>query len=320
MTGPAVAAPKSARPLGLLAMCAAILCFSISSTLIRKAGIPGPTTAFWRMVIATPVWWAILLVTERQWLTIADIRRALLPGVFFGLNLLIFFEGVNRTSIANAEFIGSLTPLLLVPAGAIFFGERIILSALSFGLVSIAGMALVLFNTPRNGAASWSGNLIVSGATFSWAGYLLTSRRLRGRMSVQRIMASMTPIATLTALPIVAARGVLTDVTASSLPYILGLVLLTGTVAHGLIVFAQQSVPVGTISILQVAQPALAVGWAFLLLDQDLRPIQVLGMALVIGGLVAVVTMTRRAAPLPEAVELPDAEAAGARTARPNPK
>jgi drug/metabolite transporter (DMT)-like permease len=36
---------------------------------------------------------------------------------------------------------------------------------------------------------------------------------------------------------------------------------------------------------LQVAQPALAVGWAFVLLDEEIRPVQLLGMGLVLLGL-----------------------------------
>lgn len=308
MTASTTAAPpKRARPLGLIAVCIAILCFSSSSSLIRKAGIPGPTTAWWRLLATTPVWWVILWVTEHRTIDRSDLRRALVPGILFGLNLTLFFEGVNRTSIANAEFIAALTPLLIVPAGALFLSERIIPKALSFGLVSIVGMAIVLFNGPKSGAASWTGNLIVVGSTFTWAGYLLLSRRLRATMSVQRIMATITPIATLTVLPIVVVRGTIDDVTMHAVPYILGLALLTGTMAHGFIVFAQKTVPVGTISLLQVAQPALAVAWAYVLLDQDLRAIQLVGMALVIAGLVAVVTMTRRASPLPEAIEVADA-------------
>jgi drug/metabolite transporter (DMT)-like permease len=302
----AAAPMRKARPLGLFAVCAAVLCFSVSSSLIRKAEIPGPTIAFWRMLITIPVWSAILWVTERSLIRLQDLKRLLLPGVLFGVNLTLFFEGVTRTSVANAEFIGSLTPLLLVPAGALFFKERIIPTALLYGLVSLVGIALVLYNVASDDVATWQGNVIVACSMVMWAAYLLTSRRLRTTMSVQRIMAALMPVATLTVLPIALARGTLTDVTARSLPYILGLVLLTGTMAHGLITFSQRSVPVGTISLMQVAQPALAVGWAYVLLDQDVRPIQLLGMALVIGGLVAVVTMTRRAPPLPEAVEIPD--------------
>ena len=47
---------------------------------------------------------------------------------------------------------------------------------------------------------------------------------------------------------------------------------------------------------MQVGQPALAVGWAYVLLGQGIRPVQLLGMALVLGGLLAVVLVTRRMA------------------------
>jgi drug/metabolite transporter (DMT)-like permease len=297
---------KTIRPLGLMAVCAAVLCFSVSSSLIRKAGIPGPTIAFWRMLVTIPVWSAILWVMERGVVGLHDLKRLLIPGVMFGLNLTLFFEGVTRTSVANAEFIAAMSPLLLVPAGALFYKERLIPKALLFGLVSIVGIAIVLSNVPPTAAATWTGNLLAVSSTLMWAAYMLTTRRLRSTMSVQRIMAAMMPIATLTVLPIVALRGTLTQVTTHALPYIGTLALLTGVVAHGFIVFAQHTVPVGTISLMQVAQPALAVAWAYVLLDQDLRPIQLVGMALVIAGLIAVVTKSRRATPLPEAVEIRD--------------
>lgn len=299
-------ARRKPRPLGLLAMGAAVLCFSFGSTLVKKAGIPGPTMAFWRMLATTGVWWAILQFTEHRLISRAELRRALVPGILFGLNITLFFTAVHKTSVANAEFIGSLTPLIVVPAGVLLFKERINLRALSFGFVSLAGLIIVLFNVPTSGVATWSGNLLVAVATMTWASYLLTSRRLRSTMSVASIMASMMPIATLTVLPIALARGEVTTLTTRSLPYLLILTVMTGTLAHGLIVFAQHTVPIGTIGILQVAQPALAVWWAYLILDQQLRAVQVAGMALVITGLIAVVMITRRSAPPPEAVAAAD--------------
>ena len=98
-------------------------------------------------------------------------------------------------------------------------------------------------------------------------------------------MASIMPIAALSVLPITAVKGEIDDVTVRSALYIAVLTLLTGTVAHGLIVFAQRTVPVGTMSMLQVAQPALAVLWSVLLLSARVRAVQVVGMALVIAGL-----------------------------------
>lgn len=294
MTAPA--AVQRARPIGLIALGIAVLCFSLGSTMVKKAGLPGPTLAFWRMLVTSSLWWIILWVTERRIIGLDDIKRTLVPGIAFGLNLTCFFTGVSKTSVANAEFVASLTPLIVVPAGAYFFKEHINLKALWFGVLSLVGLMLVLFNTPPRGEATWAGNIIVFGAVFLWAVYLLTSRPLRNQMSVQSIMASVMTIATATIFPITLVRGELDDVTAHSIPYILILSVLTGTIAHGLIVVAQRTVPVGTIAILQVAQPALAVGWAYLLLDQAILPIQVVGMVLVITGLLAVVLITRRSA------------------------
>ena len=52
--------------------------------------------------------------------------------------------------------------------------------------------------------------------------------------------------------------------------YMLILTLLSGVAAHGLKVYAQKTIPIGTIGIAQVAQPALAVVWSFLLLGETL--------------------------------------------------
>lgn len=292
--GGAPAAPT--RPLGLFALSIAVVCFSLGSTLVKKAGIPGPTMAFWRMLLTAASWTAILWFTEHRTITRAELRRALVPGIVFGLNIVFFFTGVTKTSVANAEFIGSLTPLILVPAGAILFHEKVNTKALWFGMLSIVGLTIVLFNAPPRGSASWTGNLFIVAAVCLWAAYLLTSRRLRETMSVQAIMAAIMPIAAVTVFPITLATGNLDELTVHSLPYIVILALLTGTLAHGMIVFAQRTVPIGTISIMQVAQPALAVLWAYLLLDQTILPIQLLGMAMVLGGIVAVVTTTRRGA------------------------
>jgi drug/metabolite transporter (DMT)-like permease len=294
--------PTSARPLGFFALCAAIVFFSLGSTIVKKAGIPGPALAFWRMLLTSLLWTGILYATERRFLTRAELRRALVPGIVFGLNITAFFTGVTKTSVANAELIGSLTPLILVPVGAIVFKEKINVRAVSFGIVSLVGLCIVLFNAPTNGVASWTGNIIVFGAMLLWSTYLVTSRRLRsGTMSVQAIMAAIMPIASVTVLPIAIVTGTISEVTVHAVPYIVLLAVMTGTFAHGLIVFAQKSVPIGTISMMQVAQPALAVLWAFLILGQTINPIQVLGMALVMVGLAAVVTITRRmAAPAPE--------------------
>jgi drug/metabolite transporter (DMT)-like permease len=282
------------RTLGLTAVSLAIVAFSLGSTLVKLAETPGVTIAFWRMVVCSFTWAVIMRVIDGRWLQWSDVRAALLPGFLFGLNITAFFTGVTKTSVAHAEFIGSMTPLILVPAGALLYKERLNPRALVFGLISVVGLYFVLAFSPANGDSSITGDLIIACAMFLWASYLLTSRALRVGRSVATVMASMMPVATLTIFPLVLFTGNIAELTTRSWVFILLLAVITGTAAHGFIVFAQRTVPVSTISIMQVAQPALAVLWSVLFLSQSVRPIQLFGMALVMTGLAAVTLISRR--------------------------
>jgi drug/metabolite transporter (DMT)-like permease len=290
------------RAVGLAALVIVILCFSAGSTLVKLSHTPGVTVAFWRMILCSVIWIGILRVTEGRWLAWSDLRPAIVPGLAFGLNIAFFFTGVTKTSVASAEFTGSLTPLLVVPLGAFFYREHLRLGALAFGGISLVGLALVLFEGPADGGFSWHGIAWVGAANLLWATYLLTSRNLRRGRSVAAVMAAITPIAVVVILPLalIVFPGQLGQVTGRSVVFIIVLGLLTGTAAHGLMVFAQQSVPIGVISMLQVSQPALATLWSVWFLSSTINGIQVVGMALVLIGLATVTVQTRRGTPVAE--------------------
>jgi drug/metabolite transporter (DMT)-like permease len=282
----------SGRALGLLAMTVAVVSFSMSSSLIKWSESTGSVIAFWRMIGAVFGWWAVIAFTRvrthRPAPTASTWRLALAPGLAFGANIALFFTAITKTSIAHAEFITALNPLVLLPAGAFFFGERPNWSALRWGLVSIVGVSLVLFFGPDQGVSSPQGDLMMIGVITLWTTYLLTSKRARASgVSTLDFMACMMPIGVLTAGPIAAliAGSDVFGLTAKGWLVVAILTLLTGMLSHGCIVFAQQHLPVATIGVMQTAQPALAVCFAFVILGEEVRPPQVLGMALVVTGL-----------------------------------
>src|SRR3954469_9512122 len=146
-----------ALTLGALAVVGLIVAFSLSSTLVKRAESPGVLVAFWRMVTVSVVWNAVLWSTGRR-ITMRDVRQVFVPGIFFGLNLALFFAGATHNSVANAALIGSLAPFLIVPVGAWAFAEYINPRALMFAVLAFAGVALVLLSAPANGDASLEGN------------------------------------------------------------------------------------------------------------------------------------------------------------------
>ena len=277
---------------GILAVAGLVVAFSLSSTLVKRAETSGVLVAFWRMTVVSIVWNLYLWSTGRR-VTLRHVRQALIPGLFFGLNLATFFAGATHNSVANAALIGSLSPFLIVPLGALLFSERHRRRALVFALVAFGGAVLVLTNAPAHGDASTRGNVFGLVATLLWTGYVVTTRYFRRDMDVATYMATVSPIAAVAVLPLAIGTQDSLSMSSTGWTFTLLLTFLTGVAAHGLLVFAQKTIQIGTIGISQVIQPALAVTWSFLLLDEHLRSGQVLGIAVAMSGLLAFLMFNR---------------------------
>jgi len=184
----------SGKTLGVLAVVALVVAFSLSSTLVKRAESPGVLVAFWRMITVSLVWNAVLWTTGRR-VTLRDVRQVVVPGIFFGLNLAVFFAGATHNSVANAALIGSLAPFLIVPMGAWLFDEYIDAKALVFAVLAFGGVALVLFSAPPNGDASLQGNVFGVVAMLLLVGYVVATKRFRRDMDVTTFMAAICPIA-----------------------------------------------------------------------------------------------------------------------------
>jgi inner membrane transporter RhtA len=279
--------------LGLVAVICAIIGLSLGSTIVKKAGAPGLTVATWRIVFGAAIW-VVTIHLRRGRLTKRAMRVAALPAFFFAADLGLFFVAVTRTSIANAEFIGSLVPVVVVPLAAVLFHERLRPVALVWAGLALVGIAVVLFNAPPNGVSSLSGNLITFVAMSTWAGYLLSARRARASLGTTEFMTSVAVLAALILVPIAAVSGRLWEMPASAWKYVILLAVLTGTICHGLLAWSQTRVPVSTIAVMQVGSPALATLWAFLILDETISAPQAVGMAIVVGSLSAFIISSRR--------------------------
>ena len=265
----------SGKTLGALAVVGVVIAFSLSSTLVKRAESPASSSRSggwpWSAWSGTPTCGAPADGSRSR-----HVRQALVPGVFFGLNLATFFAGATHNSVANAALIGSLSPFLIVPLGAMALPRvhrpagagvrargvrrrrpRPVQRAAQRRRVA-AGQRLrrcwrccsgpATSCRPGTSAGTWT-------SPRSW--------RRSARSLPWRCCRSPSPTATCSGL------------SGTGWTYTLLLTFLTGVAAHGLMVFAQRTIQIGTIGIAQVVQPALAVVWSFLLLGETLRQWQV---------------------------------------------
>jgi drug/metabolite transporter (DMT)-like permease len=283
----------SATALGVLATLGLVTAFSLSSTLGKRAETPGVLVAFWRLALVS-VAWNLLLLTSGRRVRVRDLRTVWVPGVFFGLNLAVFFSGATHNSVANAALIGSCAPLLIVPAGALLFRERIDPRALVCAAVAFGGVVLVLRSAPPGGDASLQGNVFGVVAMLLLVAYVSSAKYFRREMDVTTFMAAVCPIATLAVAPVALTNDGGLSMSRTGWMYVLILSVTGGIVAQGLLIYAQKTIQIGTIGIAQDAQPALAVVWSSLILGEVINARQGIGIAVVVAGLSAFTALNQR--------------------------
>ncbi len=300
----------------MIAVIASVMCFAISFSIIKWPGISGSVIAWWRLIGAGVLWWLLLvgrrirdntpLPASSTWLQVTP------AALFFGLNISLLFLGVTRTSVAHSEFIASMGLLILIPAGIVFFGEQPNWKALRWGVLSVAGLVIVLTNSPTGGVATVEGDVIVVGAVLAFAAYQLLSKRARtSGVQPGEFMTIVMTVALVTATPVavLTAGDEIWPLSAKAWAAVALLSVLTGVIGHGLLYFAQRSVPISTISIIQAGQPSQSAIWAWLLLGEAIAPAQVPGMIMVTTGLVLVVWFSQR--PNPASRSMAPAASAG---------
>ena len=156
----------------------------------------------------------------------------------------------------------------------------------------------MLLSAPPSGDASLRGNVFGMVAMLLLVAYVASTKHFRRDMDVTTFMATICPIATVAVLPLAVANGDVFGMSGTGWTYMLILTFTSGVAAQGLLVFAQKTIQIGTIAIAQVAQPALALVWSFLLLGELVNDRQVAGIAIVMAGLLAFVVAHQRAGPV----------------------
>mgnify|MGYP001823765122 CR=1 FL=1 len=289
--------------LGLLAVFVAALAFALSLSVVKWPGAPGSVIAWWRLTGSALLWWGFLLVRRHRTgraLPSAEVwKLSTPPALFFGVNISLFFMALTRTSVAHADFIASMSPLILIPAGFVLFGEQPRWKALRWGALSAVGLVIILVNGPTGGVATVAGDLLVVAGVTGFAGYQLLAKRARGRgVEPFEFMTIVMTVALVTATPValITAGDELWPLSAKAWTAVAILAVMTGMVGHGLLYYAHRSVPIATISMVQATQPTMSTFWAWVLLGETIALGQVPGMVLVTVGVAMTVWLSNRPA------------------------
>jgi drug/metabolite transporter (DMT)-like permease len=289
-------AAVGARPLRVFdehprsAAATAAVGISFAAILFVLSGASPSTATVARCLFALPpLWWLMRREDAAYGARGSNARQwALLAGVFFAGDLLLFHHAILLMGAGLATVLVNVQVVIVMVAAWIVWGERpslVQVVAVPLALMGITFISGVL-DDRAYGEDPILGSFLAILTAFCYAGYLLILRKGRDRKRAAGQIFDATLACGLTAV----AAGLLVgdldlEPSLSMLFWLLMLALSAQVAGQVMIATALPRLPAVTTSLILLIQPVLATVLAMIVLSESPTPTQLLGVTLVVGGI-----------------------------------
>jgi drug/metabolite transporter (DMT)-like permease len=272
---------------------------AFSSILVRLSHASPSTAAIFRCAYALPVLGLLAWLEERRLgpRDRRDRRIAVVAGFFFAADLLLWHNSIKDVGAGLSTVLANIQ-IVLVPLVAWMVlserPERRVLGALPIALLGV----LLISGALEHGAYGRDptrGTIYGLGAGIAYVGFLLLLRR--GGADVRRVVAPLFE-ATATALVLCVIAGLIIG-DADLVPvwpgaaWLITLALSSQVVGWLLIMISLPRLPAAMTSLTLAIQPVATVALAAVILGESPSPLQLLGVGVVLGALLAATTPVR---------------------------
>ncbi len=261
-------------------------CIALSPIFVRLSEAGPTATAFWRVALAVPPLWLLLLMKKKAQKP-ASWPLLLAAGFAFAGDLAFWHTSIQLTSVANSTLLANLASLFVTLAAWIFLRERpspMFLAGLGAALL---GVALLVHTSLEFSSTGLAGDALGVVTAIFYAGYLLAVKGLRDRgEAVLHVMALTSTITAILLLPAALATGErFFPATPGGWVVLLGLALVSHAAGQGLIAYALAHLRAAFSSVGLLLQPVIAALFAWLLLAEPLAALQIAGGLIVLAGI-----------------------------------
>ena len=288
------ARPRTSVVVAAVGLAFTAILFALSET--------SPTTAtLYRALYAVPFLWLIArredaVAGSRPW----RVRRwAFLAGIFFAIDLVLFHHSILLMGAGLASVLSNVQVVFVLFAAWAIWAERPTTAQATGVFLALAGIVLIsgIVGDDAFGSDPVLGTILGIGVGATYAAYLLLLRRGRDPSHAAGPILDATLGTAAAALVFGLILGDLEIVpTWPGHVWLLLLALSAQVVGGTLLAVALPRLPAVTTSLILLIQPVLALVFAIVLLSEAPSGTQLIGVALVVGG-VTLGALPRRATP-----------------------
>lgn len=295
MTALEVERTSSKVPLaaGFISMCS----WGAGPLIIRGISASTSTITVMRLALSVPVmaFWAWRTGGR---LNLKVMRDTALPGVFFFSSMALAFEAIRHTSIANQTLIGALSPAVLLFIAPRLLGERVTVAQVMLAILGFVGIGIVVFGGGEAQSGSLFGDALSVISMLLWTTYVVMVKRVRVRNeNAWAYLAGNFAWSAIYGIPwAVLGSFSLADLGGVDWTLLLTMVVVQGTLAHGLHAWSLRHLDATVSSLINLGAPVFSVIGAWIIFDQSINVVQMLGAGIVILSLAFVSINASRSA------------------------
>jgi drug/metabolite transporter (DMT)-like permease len=277
------------------ALAIGVVCIGCSAIFVKIAGVPGPVSAFYRLLVACVVLvpWGLykgLLRRSRN-----DVLLVFAGGLFFAMDLTLWNTGLLLTSAATATLLANTAPLW-VGLGSLFLFREYLSTHYWIGLaVAITGMAIIMGIDPLRRLTLNPGDALSIGAGVFYAAFLLTTQRARARVDTLTFVTLAVLSGVLVLLPINLVLGTaLRGYSMKTWAALVGLGLVSQLGGWLAISYSLGYLRAASVSVCLLGQPVVTALLSIPILGEYLHLNQMIGGVFVLSGIYLVNRQTER--------------------------
>ena len=292
------------RPKHAVLLVLGVAAVSTSAPLIRLADAPPLAVALYRNLFAALALFPFALIRHRAELAALDRRRwggLALAGGFLAIHFAAWIPSVGLTTVAASTALVNSQSIWAAVGARVVLGERVRRAAFVGIAVALAGAVVISGADFALSPRAFAGDMLAVVGAVSAAGYLLTGRRLRQRLSL--VAYAFVVYAVCSLLLLIAALVVGTPLTGFEPEVWLLFVLMAAgpqILGHTVFNYLLRDVEATVVAVAVMAEPVGASLLALALFGEVPPVSAVIGGAVILAGIyLAVTAQARRPAEAP---------------------
>jgi drug/metabolite transporter (DMT)-like permease len=255
---------------------------------------PSVIAVLYRFWLSVPLLYAIARITGHR-LSWETTKRTVLAGAAFGINLVFVFLTINEAAIAVLSVIAALQPGMILLVAGRYLGEKATAWHVLWTAVGVVGTVVVVLGGGRAFDVSVLAIIysLVSQLFFTF--YFVETKRVRSRYQIDAIewMAGVSLFAALTVTPwalVTSSRADYLAVGGLDWLWLGFIIIVTGALGHVLMAWVLKYIDASRSSLYLLSMNIVAIGASWVIHDEPLSALQLLGGVIVFSAVGAVVS------------------------------